>query len=339
MMANSLIILSLLLASNLALPGITVTPGVSVEPPPGYYAYNYAPTFHSTDNGQIYIPNFRPGFRVGLTNTSLQWDSGPGYAHIGYSVGPWKYLEVALPHMAVGPQCCNFNEVPQTKQFTSADWSNHNYSRAGFMSPGVNVPNATIDLSAPAYIGLRTDWQWTVSFSLDWSTPKLLNPDNQWAALGIAATLYVPNAPNKLVYTVVNFWMDSNSSRVLGGPQGSSANPMIPSSDIVVYHPTQLEGITGNQTITVELSPYLEDTLRVLGFATTTTEPPVISYVYLNIEGYNMQWSTTLFSFFIMTNHAPSAGDGFQQPLYYLVPVVFLALAATLYATKKRKKT
>lgn len=337
--APELLILLLLVSSSSGL-GATVTPGVMLKPPPGYYAYNLDPILDSTDNGPIYDPNFIPGFRVGLTNISIHWDAGLGYARIGYSVGPWKYLQVALPHLAVGPQCCNFKEIPRTQQYRAEDWGDYYYVKAGFVSPGVNVPNFTTDFSAPAYVGLRTDWQWVVSVSFDWRMPRLLKPENEWAALGIAATQYVPNAPNKLVYTVVNFWMDTNSSNVLAKNTRSSADGMIASSRVVVYHPIQLsEAEIGNQTITVNLSPYLEDTLRALNFTGPSSEPPVISYVYLNIEGYNMQWNTTLYSFWVMSNKSPSEvqGTGSLLPLYYGLPIAIAAVIAVVLYKMKRK--
>jgi hypothetical protein len=327
------------MAAPFSLPAATVTPGIVVEPPSGFYAYNFAPTLNSTYNSEIYDPNFIPGFRVGLTNVSLHWDAGIGYAHVGYSIGPWQDLQVALPHMAVGPQCCNFVEVPRTQQYRAEDWGDYYYVRGGFSSPGVNVPNFTSSFTAPADVGLRTDWQWIVSVSLNWKPPKLLNPRNGWAAVGIAATQYVPTAPNKLVYTVANFWMDSNSSDVLGKLPGSSASRMIASSHVVVYRTIQLaDSQEGNQTIMVDLSAYLKDTLSTLGFASSSGEPPVISYVYLNIEGYNMQWNTTLFSFFVMSDHDPSGQRTFEiSYLYYLIPLGIVS-AVVFYLKIRRKE-
>jgi len=317
---------------------VGVTPGVMRAPPSGYYAYNLDPLLNSTENGPIYDPNFIPGFRVGLTNTSLHWDTGLGYARIGYQVGPWKTLQVALPHLAVGPQCCNFQEIPRTQQYRAVDWGDYYYVKAGFAPPGVNVPNFTTNFNAPAYVGLRTDWPWRVSISLDWTPPNLLNLENRWAAIGITATQYVPNAPNKLVYTVVNFWMDDNSSAMLGRDSSSNGS-MIASSHVVVYHPLQLSA-TGNQTVTVDLTPYLENTLEVLNFTATTSNPPVISYVYLNIEGYNMEWNTTLYSFFVMSDHNPSIQTPQESPsLYYAVAVLVIAVATALvlYVRTRRR--
>lgn len=338
MIVSAFVLIFLTMASPFSLPAATVTPGIMVEPPSGFYAYNFAPTLNSIDNSEIYDPNFIPGFRVGLTNVSLHWDAGIGYAHVGYSIGPWQDLQVALPHMAVGPQCCNFVEVPRTQQYRAEDWGDYYYVKGGFASPGVNVPNYTSSFTAPAYVGLRTDWQWIVSISLDWKQPKLLNPRNEWAAVGIAATQYVPTAPNKLVYTVVNFWMDHNSSDVLGKLPGSSTSRMIVSSHVVVYHAIQLtDSGEGNQTIMVNLSPYLEDTLNILGFVSASGEPPVISYVYLNIEGYNMQWNTTLFSFFVMSDHDPSGQKTSDiSYLYYLISLGIVA--AVVFYMKIRRK-
>lgn len=333
------ILIYLSMVTPLSLPIVEVTPGIALEPQSGFYAYNFAPTLNSPDNNEIYDPNFIPGFRAGLTNISLHWDSGLGYAHVGYSVGPWQNLQVALPHMAVGPQCCNFEEISRTQQYRGEDWGDYYYVKAGFSSPGVNKPNFTSTFTAPADVGLRTDWQWVVSLSLDWKPPKLLSPRNEWAAIGIAATQYVPSAPNKLVYTVVNFWMDSNSSNVLANLPGSSSDRMIAGSHVVVYHPIQMtDAYDGNQTISIDLSPYLQDTLNVLGFVPSKAEPSVISYVYLNIEGYNMQWNSTLYSFFVVSNHSPTGETPANTtPLYY--GAVFIAAAACLfYINRKVRK-
>jgi len=338
------ILLYLAMVTPLSLPAVEVTPGIALEPQSGFYAYNFAPTLNSPDNNEIYDPNFIPGFRAGLTNFSLLWDSGLGYAHVGYSIGPWQNLQVALPHMAVGPQCCNFAEIPRTQQYRGEDWGDYYYVKAGFSPPGVNTPNFTSTFTAPAYVGLRTDWQWVVTISLDWKPPKLLCTKNEWAAIGIAATQYVPSAPKKLVYTVVNFWMDSNSSNVLANLPGSSSDRMIAGSHVVVYHPIQMtDAYDGNQTISIELSPYLQDTLDTLGFAlSNATEAPVISYVYLNIEGYNMQWNSTLYSFFVVSNHSPNLETPpYITPLYYGAPFIAALIAVTvvlLYLNRKRKK-
>jgi len=336
------ILLYLSMVTPLSLPIVQVTPGIALEPPSGFYAYNFAPTLNSPDNNEIYDPNFIPGFRAGLTNVSLHWDSGLGYAHVNYSIGPWQNLQVALPHMAVGPQCCNFKEIPRTQQYRGEDWGDYYYVKAGFSPPGVNVANFTSSFTAPADVGLRTDWQWVVTISLDWKLPKLLNQRNEWAALGIAATQYVLSAPNKLVYTVVNFWMDSNSSNVLANLPGSSSDRMIAGSHVVVYHPIQMtDAYDGNQTISIDLSPYLQDTLNVLGFVPPNAESPVISYVYLNIEGYNMQWNSTLYSFFVVSNHSPTGETpAYATPLYYGAALVaaFIAAAVGLFYLNRKTR-
>jgi hypothetical protein len=177
---------------------VTVTQGVLTEVPKGYVVSNLDPTFNSTLNNQIYDPNFLPGFDVGLTNTSLSWSSGNGYGSLGYSVGPWAHEQVGLPHFAVGPQCCNFAEVPHTQQFRRVVWGDYYNVKAGFGPPGVNVENYTTNFSAPAYVGLRTDWNWSVQVSLDWKLPVLMNSDNERGAIGIAITQYVPGAPDNL---------------------------------------------------------------------------------------------------------------------------------------------
>ncbi len=280
---------------------VTVAPGVLNGVPKGYLVSNLDPALNSTYNNQIYDPNFVPGFEAGLTNTSIYWNSGNGYANLGYSVGPWAYEELgSIPHFAVGPQCCNFKEVPHTQQFSRAEWGDHYYSRAGLGPPGINMENYTAVWGAPtSYVGLRTDWDWTVQFSLSWKPPTMMNPANEWGAIGIAASQYVQGAPGTLVYTLINFWMDSNSSGNVS-PFAGRIERSIGSPDVVVYHPVQVVG-EGNQTITLDISPYLQDTIRVLGFRVVQSQPPVIPYVYLNVEGYNFAWNSTLWSFKLLT--------------------------------------
>ena len=309
-----------------------------LSPPQGLYPYNLYPTLNSTDNGPVYDPNFIPGFSKGLTNISITWSTGPGFATMGYWIGPWKGLQVGMPHLAVGPQCCNFQEVPRTQQYRRLEWGDYYNVKAGFLPPGVNLPNYTTDFTAPAYVGLRTDWDWTVSVSLDWRAPLLLNSENEWFAVGVAVTQYVPSVSEKLVYTVLNFWMDSNSSTILAtGPHGRDGY-IVTGPRIIVYHPLQLT-TEGNQTITINLSPYLDDTLRILNFTSAQTEPPVISYVYLNVEGYNVQWNSTIYSFFVMSDHNPTVNQGSATwPLAYVgIPVLLVVLSFIGYTARKRK--
>jgi hypothetical protein len=293
-MVLAVLIVIILASSSI---NVTVTPGVTVQIPSGYVVSNLDPTFNSnsTINNEIYDPNFLPGFQVGLTNTTVSWMSGNGYGQLNYSVGPWAHEQVALPHLAVGPQCCNFNEVPHTQQFRRVEWGDYYYVRAGLGPPGINVENYTTDFTSPVNVGLRTDWNWTVQMALTWKPPVMMNPSNEWGAIRIAITQFVPNAPGNLVYTLLNFWMDANSSSLVTASADGISRGIEP-PNIVAYHPIQVSG-TGNQTITVNISPYLEDTLRVLGLQNVLTQPPVISYVYLNVEGYNFGWNTTLWSF------------------------------------------
>jgi len=256
---------------------------------------------------------------------------------MGYWVGPWKEMQVGMPHLAVGPQCCNFREIPRTQQYRRIEWGDYYDVKAGFVSPGVNLPDYTSNFTAPAYVGLRTDWDWTVSVSLDWKAPRLLNSENEWFAVGVAVTQYVPSVSEKLVYTVLNFWMDTNSSTVLATSTYGRDGYVVTGPRIVVYHPVQLN-TEGNQTITVNLSPYLNDTLRILNFTSSQAEPPVISYVYLNVEGYNVQWNSTLYSFFVLSDHNPTANQGTANlPLYIGIPVLLVALVYIAYAARRRK--
>ena len=279
---------------------VVVSAGVTVDTPNGYAVSNIDPNLNSPSNNEIYDANFIPGFQSSLTNVSVSWSSGNGYGSLAYKVGPWAHEETDIPHLAVGPQCCNFQEVPHTQQFRQVEWGDYYYVKAGLGQPGINVENYTAHFGdPPTYVGLRTDWDWTVQLSLNWKSPIVMNSDNSWGAIGIAVTQYVPSAPNKLVYTVVNFWMDHNSSSHVT-PSADGIGRRILQPNIVSYHPAQVFG-NGNETITLRLSPYLEDTLRVLGLQTDQNQPPVIPYIYINVEGYNFGWNTTLWSFKVMT--------------------------------------
>ncbi len=295
-MIGTLLIMLLLISSS---TNLIAEPGVLIGPPKGYVVSNLDSALNSTFNNEIYDPNFLPGFEAGLTNTSIFWNSGIGYANLGYSIGPWAHQQTgSIPHFAVGPQCCNFQEVSHTQQFRRVEWGDYYYVKAGLGPPGVNVENYTTDFTAPAYVGLRIDWDWTVQFSLNWKAPVMMNSANERGAIGIAITQYVPSASGNLVYTLVNFWMDANSSNYVT-PSADGTRRGIAPPNVVIYHPVQITG-SGNKTITLHISPYLEDTLRVLGFQSVQNQPPVISYVYLNVEGYNFGWNTTLWSFKVM---------------------------------------
>jgi hypothetical protein len=281
-------------------PYAYVMPGVATNPPTGFVVSNLDPNLISPYNNEIFDPNFIPGFSVSLPNTSIDWRSGNGYAKIGYSIGPWSRVEFSIPHLAMGPQCCNFVEVPHTQQFRLPSWGDYYYVRAGLGPPGVNIENFTATFGGiTSYVGLRTDWNWTARISLNWTTPVLFNPSNEWAAIGIAVTQVVPNAPDKLVYTLVNFWMDQNSSRSLHQFRDGILRS-VSEVKLVTYHPIQLSG-EGNKTITIQLSPYLSDTLHALNLSVDAPQPPVIAYVYLNVEGYNFRWNTTVWSYYLLT--------------------------------------
>jgi hypothetical protein len=301
--------------------GVTINSGISPHPAQRYTVSNLDPTLHSKFVNQIYDPNFIPGFQVGLENLSVSWKAGNGRGDLGYWVGPWNHTKHGIPHLAVGPQCCNFKEIPRTQQFRRVDWGDYYYVRAGFASPGVNVENYTTNFTSPAYVGLRTDWDWSVRISLNWSDPNLLNTKNQWAAIGIAATQFVPSATNKLVYSVVNFWMDQNSSSKIQPLTDGKIGGAAIGSNVAVYHPVQLSGL-GNRTITVNLSPYLRDTLDLLRLS-GGSDPPVISYVYINVEGYNFRWNTTLYSFYLMSDTGSTqASILVNQQLPFMVSLI-----------------
>jgi len=204
--------------------------------------------------------------------------------------------------------------------------------RAGFGSPGVNVENYTTDFSVPAYVGLRTDWDWKVQVSLDWKSPVMMNPGNELGAVGMDITQYVPNAPGKLVGTLINFWMDSNSSSHMASfPDGIERSV---GSNLVTYHPVQMSN-GGNMTMTFDISPYLRDTLNVLGFQDDRSQPPVISYTYVNVEGYNFAWNTTLWSFNVMTQ--PNTASLIIPVLATTIVFVSLLSAILLYLVLRKK--
>jgi hypothetical protein len=313
----------LLVSSN---ANIVVTAGI-LDTPPGYTISNLDPSFSSSSNNEIYDPNFIPGFQSGLTNISVSWSSGNGYGSIVYMVGPWAHEQSGIPHLAVGPQCCNFQEVPHTQQFRRIDWGDYYYVKAGFGPPGVNAENYTAHFGdPPTYVGLRTDWDWTVQLSLNWKSPIVLNPSNSWGSIGIAVTQYVPSLPGKLVYTVVNFWMERNSSSTIGrSADGISRRIFQP--NLVAYHPAQVSD-DGNETIALRISPYLEDTIRVLGLPIDQNQPPVIAYIYMNVEGYNFGWNTTLWSFKVMT---PMSSIASTIPIASALPFVFLGAAVAAF--------
>jgi hypothetical protein len=329
--------MSLILIITLAISSVNVivVPGVANNVPVGYTVSNLDPTFNSTLNNQIYDPNFLPGFEAGLTNTSVSWSSGNGYADLAYAVGPWTHEQSGgIPHLAVGPQCCNFEEIPHTQQFRRVEWGDYYFVRAGFSSPGVNVENYTTDFSAPAYVGLRTDWDWKVQFSMNWTAPVMMDSANEWGAIGISVTQYVPSAPGNLVSTLINFWMDSNSSKY--APLSTDGSGRRVSSNVVTYHPVQISEV-GNSTITLDISPYLEDTLQVLGFQNVGNEPPVISYVYLNVEGYNFAWNTTLWSFYVMSQQKPLPSTG-AIPWFAIAFVALLSMLPVYWRLRRRSQ-
>jgi hypothetical protein len=327
----ALALVSLLLVSS---GSVIISPGTMTSVPNGYSVSNLDPTFNSTYNNEIYDPNFLPGFEAGLTNTDVSWTSGNGYGSLGYSVGPWTHEEGnSIPHFAVGPQCCNFVEVPHTQQFRQVDWGDYYYVRSGLGSPGINVENYTAVFGGPVtYVGLRTDWDWKVQLSLKWGNPSMMNSSNEWAAIGIDTTQVVPSAPGELVYTLINFWMDSNSSGVFAA--SSRDGRWVGASNLVTYHPVQIAG-GGNETITVDISPYLEDTLQALGLTQYQSQPPLITYVYMNVEGYNFGWNTTLWSFQLMS---PTHGST-SLITYEIAIVVFItaAVAIAFYKIKTRR--
>ena len=316
-MNNAILVLFLLASSSM---NVAITPGAHVDVPTGYVVSNID-------------PNFLPGFQAGLTNTFVSWSSGNGYGSLQYAVGPWKNEEVELPHFAVGPQCCNFMEVPHTQQFRLVDWGDYYDVKAGLGPPGVNVENYTTDFTSPVDVGLRTDWNWTVQVALNWKGPVLMDPSNEWGAIRIAITQFVPNAPGNLVSTFLNFWMEKNSSSMItSSSDGISRDILRP--NIVAYHPIQMTN-TGNQTVTMNISPYLEDTLGALGLESVQNQPTVISYVYLNVEGYNFAWNTTLWSFKIFGKPADISGT-FQ--LAKSISTIFvIAVAGSLVFLDGRK--
>jgi hypothetical protein len=160
-----------------------------------------------------------------------------------------------------------------------------------------------------------------------------MNSDNERGAIGIAITQYVPGAPDNLVYSLVNFWMDGNSSStVTPSTDGTERRVVLP--NLVVYHPVQITG-TGNETIMVNISPYLEDTLRVLGLQNVPNQRPVISYVYLNVEGYNFGWNTTLWSFKVISQ--PNSSGPVIPFLLVTEAVVVAGVSVTLFYLDLRK--
>ncbi len=309
-----------------------VDEGILSGAPAGYLASNLDPLLNSSYTNQIYDPNFIPGFAAGLQNVSVTWQSGDGYGRMGYQVGPWGAPSGVIPHFTVGPQCCNFVEIPRTQQYRLPAWGDYYYVRAGLGPPGVNVANFTLSSAGtPAYVGLRTDRDWVVKASFDWSPPESLGQPDSWAAVGIAATQYVANASGKLVYSLVNFYMNPQSSARLSAGADDVERAVSP-PNLVTYHPLQLTS-AGNQTVTIDLSWYLQDTLRALGLPASASQPPVISYVYINVEGYNFRWNSTLLSFYVL--YQPGVGDA-QLPVRGALVLATVTLALVAFAIASR---
>src|SRR5260370_6385233 len=128
--------LFLLLSSSTS---IVVTSGVVIDTPKGYTVSNLDPNLNSLSNNEIYDPNFIPGFQSGLTNVSVSWSSGSGYGSLVYMVGPWAHEETDIPHLAVCPQCCNFQEVPHTQQFRRVEWCDYYDVTGGLGPPGIHA--------------------------------------------------------------------------------------------------------------------------------------------------------------------------------------------------------
>lgn len=321
--------------------GISYQSGVTSKLPSGYTAYNIDQAFSNiTLNGLVFDPNFIPGFKVGLPNTSISFDTGLGYANVGYWIGPWNETYYQVPHLAVGPQNSNFQEIPRTQQFRMPTWGDYNAVKAAFVSPAVNIPNynASFLLTQPIYVGLRTDWNWQVQMSMDWNAPILLDQKNEWVAVGLAITEYVPNAPTKLIYTVVDFWMDKNSSTFgkVTSNQGSGNYSIVRiGTDAVTYHPIQLS-TTGNVTVNINITRYTDETLRLLGY-TSQSQPPVLSYTFLDVEGYNFKWNGTLYSFNDMSSSDQSISYFFLAPLVVVTTIV--AIAGIFYLLKRNKQS
>jgi hypothetical protein len=122
--------------------------------------------------------------------------------------------------------------------------------------------------------------------------------------------------------------MDENSSAGILPSRDGILRKVSP-PNLVTYHPLQLSAV-GNQTVSVDLSPYLRDTLRVLGLQVQESQPPVISYVYLNVEGYNFRWNGTLWSFYVLAPSVSSGGFAGWTSAYYVISGVGLAVASLL---------
>jgi hypothetical protein len=167
---------------------------------------------------------------------------------------------------------------------------------------------------------------------MNWTPPLLMDLRNEWASVGLVATQYVPSLPGKLVYTEVNFWMDGNSSASLLTSADGVAR-RISQPNLVVYHPIQVTS-PGNQTMTIDLSAYLRDTLSSLGLGVQQSQPPVISYIYLNVEGYNFRWNGTLWSFYVLTpDLGESGGSGWNMTDSILTVVaVSVSLSVAVWA-------
>jgi len=271
---------------------LVITSPFSSVPSSGRSVYNLDPAFTQANNDLVWDPNTEPGFAA-TPGLHLNWSDPPGGpGAIDYYVGPWANGSVGpYPHFGVGPQAFNFVEVPRTQVYRSPAWGDYTDVEQGFSSCAVNQGNLTVTAAQavhPVYVGMPeqgVDWQ--VQFTLDWTpaVPTAGLPDSGRVAFTTTTTL--PPLPGqlgaRLVYSQLVLWSsDPVAESIAPAPAGTEQG----SIGIGVFPADQLPDVPVARTYSLDLSPFLADTLTGLGLS---SQGALLSYVYLETDGYNVR--------------------------------------------------
>jgi hypothetical protein len=268
-------------------------------PLPSVRPYNLDGGFQFRNNDAVWDPNFVPGF-VAYPNASVGWSDptgGPGA--VDYFVGSTS-VPPTLPHLAVGPQAFNFQEVPRTQVYRSPAWGDYRWVAAGFNACAVNLGNVTVDPAQavhPIYVGMpETGVDWTLSWTMTWEGASVASGPAV-GSVSVVATTAVPDPARPggglLLYTQLVLWS-------LGIP---SAPPLAAAGDVASF---PLPGIPAQgapvvRSFDVDLSSYLARTLQELG---VNGSAALLSYVYVSVGGVNVH---IRFALSTLTLNGPSS--------------------------------
>jgi hypothetical protein len=255
-------------------------------PPASVRPYNLDGGFQFHNNDAVWDPNFVPGF-LAYPNASVGWSDptgGPGA--VDYLVGS-ATVPSTLPHLAVGPQAFNFQEVPRTQVYRSPAWGDYRSVAEGFNACAVNLGNVTVDPSQavhPIYVGMpEAGVDWTVSWTIAWDGVTVLRGPAA-GSVSVVATSVVPDPARPgggvLLYTQLVLWslgIPSPTSIPAAGATGDVASFPLPGL------PTQGGPVV--RSFEVDLSSYLARTMQQLG---TNGSAALLSYVYVSVAGVNV---------------------------------------------------